>query len=232
MQVVILAGGMATRLRPLTKKIPKSLIPIHGRPFIDYQLELLAKNNLHDIVLCVGYLGPQVAAHCRDGQQYGLKIEYSYDGAVPLGTGGALRHARPLLDEHFFVLYGDSYLVCPYPAIAAHFLKGQKLGLMTVYDNHNQFDRSNVALSNRHVVAYDKKNPSPAMTFIDYGLSAFHKTALGLLPVGPVDLARLHQTLIQQAQLLAYEVPQRFYEIGSRAGLQEFTRLMQAQITT
>lgn len=228
MQVVILAGGLATRLRPLTEKIPKSLLPVAGRPFIDYQLELLAKNKLKDVVLCLGYLGRQIEAYCKDGRRYGLRLCYNYDEPLPLGTSGALRQALPLLDDQFFVLYGDSYLTCDYQAIAGYFTAQQKQGLMTVYRNDNRLDRSNVALSNGLVVAYDKKNPSTDMRFIDYGLSAFRKTALESLPAGTADLAELHQKLITKKQLLAFEVKQRFYEIGSLDGLKEFDQLMRA----
>lgn len=228
MQVVILAGGVGTRLRPLTARVPKSLIPVAGRPFIDYQLELLAAHHVTEIVLCTGYLGEQIEAHCGSGVRYGVTISYSHDGVAPLGTGGALRKAAPLLHDEFFVMYGDSYLPCAYQDMAAFFKASGALGVMTVYENHDRYGRSNVVVEDGRVVVYDKEQRMPTMSFIDYGLSLFAHSALALLPAhGPHDLSVLHQALIQQRQLLAYTVPTRFYEVGSPAGLQEFTMLVQ-----
>ena len=182
MFVVILAGGLATRLRPLTEKIPKSLVPVAGRPFIDYQLELLAHAGVADVLLCIGYLGEQIREHCGDGTRYGLRILYSDDGPEPRGTGGALMQARPLLPEQFFVMYGDSYLRCPYQDIWEAFSRATSPGLMTVYENENAYDRSNVVVAEGRVVVYDKTGVTPNMRHIDYGLSVFRKEVLSYAP--------------------------------------------------
>ena len=227
MQVAILAGGLATRLRPLTGKLPKSLLPIAGRPFIDYQLSLLAASGVTDVVLCIGYLGDQIRAHCGDGSHYGLRVEYSDDEPKPLGTGGSLKNAARLLGDQFFVTYGDAYLQCDYAAIWRYFAERPEPGLLAVYENHNRFDQSNVVMDGPYVRVYDKARPTPEMTAIDYGLSVFNRSALDLLPAGqPSDLTALNQALIARGELLAYPVPTRFYEIGSPAGLREFERLV------
>lgn len=229
MQIVILAGGLAKRLRPLTKRTPKSLLPIAGRPFIDYQLALLAAGGITEAVICTGYLGEQIEAHCGSGEHYGIAITYSHDGPLLLGTGGALRKAEPLLRDEFFVTYGDSYLPCVYQDIAAYFSQQEDQGLMTVYENHDQHDRSNVVVEGGKVVVYDKEQHMPSMTFIDYGLSLFRRSGVQYLGgQAPHDIAVLHRALIQQHQLLAYTIPTRFYEIGSPAGIAEFTALVQA----
>lgn len=229
MVVVILAGGLATRLRLLTEKIPKSLVPVAGRPFIDYQLDLLARSGVTDVLLCIGHLGEQIRNHCGDGTRYGLHLAYSVDGPTPRGTGGALLNAAPLLPEQFCVLYGDSYLPCPYGDIWAFFMEANAPGLMTVYKNRNQYDRSNIVVEGGRVAVYDKSGAISNMHYIDYGLSVFRKAALAKAPaVGAFDVSALHQALIANSELLAYEVTQRFYEVGSPEGLAEFDRLVRS----
>ena len=119
--VAILAGGLATRIRPITDKIPKALIPIRGRPFVEYQLDLLAEMGLRHVVLCTGYKGEMIEDHLGDGSRFGLSVEYSHDGEILLGTGGALKRALPRLGNRFVVIYGDSYLDEDYRPIVEYF---------------------------------------------------------------------------------------------------------------
>jgi len=220
--LAILAGGLATRLRPLTEKIPKSLVEVAGKPFIVWQIELLRRNGVAHLVLCLGYLGGQVQAELGDGSRWGMQVDYIFDGPRLLGTGGALRRALPRLGEAFFVLYGDSYLDCDYAAVESAFRASGKLGLMTVFRNANLWDRSNVIFENGRIQCYDKKNLVPEMKHIDYGLGVLQASALVRYPADRVlDLATVYQDLLAQDQLAGYEVSQRFYEIGSPAGLQE-----------
>jgi NDP-sugar pyrophosphorylase family protein len=218
--VAILAGGLATRLSPVTEKVPKSLIEIAGRPFVTYQVELLRRNGLIEVVFCVGNLGDILEEFLGDGSRFGVSIHYSYDGPTLLGTGGALRKALPLLRESFFVLYGDSYLECDYAAVEKAFLKAGSLGLMTVMQNGGKWDRSNVTFRNGQIIQYDKQNPSPNMQYIDYGLGALKAAALDSYPPSVnFDLETVYKNLISQGQLAAFEVTQRFYEIGSPQGI-------------
>lgn len=220
--VAILAGGLATRLRPLTQEIPKSLIEIAGKPFIIHQIELLRRNCIDHIVLCLGYLGEMVQAALGDGGILGVHIDYVFDGPKPLGTGGALRKALPVLGEAFFVLYGDSYLDVDYQTVRNAFERNGKLGLMTVYHNAGRWDRSNVLFSDGQIIRYDKRQPAPEMQHIDYGLGVLRKEAFVELPDGAnFDLAQAYRALIARNQLAGYEVTQRFYEIGSSEGLEE-----------
>jgi N-acetyl-alpha-D-muramate 1-phosphate uridylyltransferase len=222
--VAILAGGLATRLRPLTEKIPKSLIEINGEPFLWHQLRLLRSQGIDRVVLCAGYLGELLREYAGDGRAFGLRIHYSFDGPVPLGTAGALKQALPLLDGNFFVLYGDSYLPCDWRAVEESFRVSGKAGLMTVHRNEGRYDTSNVEFVEGRIVAYNKKLRTPRMRYIDYGLGVLQKTALDRVPVGqPWDLAVLYEQLLAEGELAAYEVPARFYEIGSRSGIQEFS---------
>jgi NDP-sugar pyrophosphorylase family protein len=227
--VAILAGGLATRLRPVTEKIPKVLVPVAGKPFLAHQLQLLRHQGIRRAVLCLGHLGEQVRAEFGDGQRFGVELDYSFDGPKLLGTGGALRQALPQLGDAFFVLYGDSYLTTPFAPIADFFAQSGKPGLMTVYRNEGQYDTSNVVFRDGRIVAYDKKTRSPAMRHIDYGLSLFRSSVFQEWPIGePFDLADVMQHLVASGDLAGFEVPERFYEIGSPAGLAELEKLLSA----
>lgn len=220
--VVILAGGLATRLRPLTEAIPKALLDVNGHPFITHQLNLLHKQGIREIVMCIGYLGNMLEDFLEDGKRFDMKIQYSYDGEKLLGTGGAIKKALHLLDENFFVLYGDSYLPCNFSAVQNTFLEKQKLALMTVFRNSGQWDTSNVEFQHSNILCYDKKNRTERMHHIDYGLGIFNKHAFDQIPENTdYDLALLYQNLLKQNQLSAHEVKERFYEVGSFAGIEE-----------
>jgi NDP-sugar pyrophosphorylase family protein len=225
--VAILAGGLATRLRPMTEKVPKLLLEVAGEPFLSHQLRLLKKSGLHRIVLCVGYLGEMIVARYGDGAKWGLHLDYSFDGPRLLGTGGALIRALPLLGDSFYVLYGDSYLPIDYLDVGRAFLASRQLGLMTVYENRGRYDTSNVWFADGQIKVYDKKNRAPQMHHIDYGLGLLQAQALTGWPQNEaVDLAAVYGKLVNQGQLAGYEVAQRFFEIGSPDGLQELDRLL------
>jgi N-acetyl-alpha-D-muramate 1-phosphate uridylyltransferase len=225
--VAILAGGLATRLRPTTARIPKSLVPVAGEPFLSHQLRLLRANGLRRVVLCVGYLGEMIEADFGTGAAFDMELGYAYDGPTLLGTGGAIRHALPLLGEAFYVLYGDSYLPMDYAAAAEAWRASGQPGLMTVFRNAGSGEPSNVEFAEGRIVRYDKKNPSPAMQHIDYGLSVFHREAFASFPEGEaIDLATIQRSLADAGRLAAYEVAQRYYEIGSPAGLAELDRFL------
>ena len=225
--VAILAGGLATRLRPLTEKVPKVLLPVAGKPFLAHQLDLLRERGIRRVVLCLGYLGEMVVQAFGDGHEYGVELDYSFDGPTLLGTGGAIQRALPKLDDKFFVLYGDSYLTCAFRPIAEFFQLSGKRGLMTVYRNEGRYDTSNVVFAAGEIKVYDKKQRRPEMRHIDYGLSLFRADVFEEFPAGQkFDLAEVMGRLVAQRQLAGYEVPERFYEIGSPAGLAELEVLL------
>jgi N-acetyl-alpha-D-muramate 1-phosphate uridylyltransferase len=223
MQVAILAGGLATRLRPMTDSMPKSMIEIEGKPFIEYQLEMLRSQRVTDVVLCIGYLGDQIEHHVGDGCKFGVKVKYSYEGKQLLGTAGALKNAEQLLNDQFFIMYGDSYLFVDFSAVLSYFKRFNKLGLMVVYKNDNQLDKSNVVVENNLVKVYDKKRKADGMQYIDYGAMLLRKRLLDLIPYGqPCALEDVLVPAVEQGELLAYEVQERFYEIGSLNGINGF----------
>ena len=227
--VAILAGGLATRLRPITEKIPKSLVPIAGRPFLAHQLELLHARGFRRAVLCIGHLGEMIQRDFGDGSAFGVRLDYSFDGPKLLGTGGALKRALPLLGDEFFVLYGDSYLPVAYRPIAEFFRCSGKLGCMTVYRNEGRYDTSNVVFHDGEIAVYDKKDRRPEMRHIDYGLSLFKASAFESYPADrPFDLAEVMGKLVREKQLAGYEITERFYEMGSPQGLAELESLLQS----
>lgn len=225
--VAILAGGLATRLRPLTETIPKALVKIKGEPFLGHQLRLLSRSGLERAVVCAGYRGAQIQEYAGDGRAFGLELDYVFDGPELLGTAGALRQALPVLGDCFFVLYGDSYLPCDYRAIQEAFLDSEKAGLMTVHRNEGRWDSSNVEFYQGRILAYDKFSRTDAMRHIDYGLGVFRRHPFASLPGGqPADLAMVYRDLLRHGELAAYEVSTRFYEIGSPEGIRELEEFL------
>ena len=225
--VAILAGGLATRLRPLTETIPKALVEINGEPFLAHQLRLLRRSGIERVVLCAAYRGEQIREYAGDGRAFGLRVEYSFDGPQLLGTAGAIRRALPLLGDNFFVLYGDSYLPCDYASVERTFLASKMAALMTIFPNSDRWDTSNVEFSGGRIRAYDKVNRTAAMRHIDYGLGVFRRDVFEALPEGqPVDLASVYRDLVRRRELMAYEVPMRFYEIGSPEGMRELAEFL------
>jgi NDP-sugar pyrophosphorylase family protein len=220
--VAILAGGLATRLRPLTETIPKALVDVAGKPFIVRQLNYLREQGVQHVVLCIGHLGGMIRDLIGDGQKFGVIVSYSEDGPNLLGTGGALTKAIPLLGNQFFVLYGDSFLPVDFSAVRDAYEKSKKPALMTVLKNENQWDKSNVIFADGRLYEYNKLNPRSEMTYIDYGLGVVSAWVLKIRPFKQsFDLAEVYRDLSLRGQLEGLEVSERFYEIGSHTGLKE-----------
>ena len=220
MPVAILSGGLATRLYPVTETTPKSLVDINGKPFIYHQLEHLKDQGIDRVILCVGHMGELIQESVGDGAKFGLKVTYSFDGPVLLGTGGALRRALPQLGEQFFVLYGDSFLPIQFREVQEAFVAQGKPALMTIMENKGQWDKSNVVYDGGKLISYNKEAPSPEMTFIDYGVGVLTAKTLDQYPESEkFELSNLYHELAKKGQLAGHQVQERFYEIGSLEGL-------------
>jgi NDP-sugar pyrophosphorylase family protein len=220
--VLILAGGLATRLRPITETIPKALIEIAGEPFIYHQLRYLRSQGVTRVILSVGYLGEMIESLVGSEKKFNLEIFIVHDGTTLLGTGGAVKKALPLLGESFFVQYGDSFLPVDFSMVQTAFMKSGKPALMTVLKNNNQWDKSNVILENNQLLEYNKKIQKPQMNYIDYGLGVLTKEVFKRYPVDePFDLATVYNELSSKNMLAGFEVYERFYEIGSLSGIKE-----------
>lgn len=224
MQCVVLAGGLGTRMRRWTDERPKVLIPVHGRPFAEWQLEWLVAQGVSDVVFSVGYRADMVRAALGDGSRCGVAIRYVDEGSLLRGTAGALRLAaeQGVLDPSFFVLYGDSFLTVDLPRVWAAFVECRRPALMTVLRNDGQWDRSNAVYRDGVVELYDKGGPASAeMVYIDYGLSVLTLGAVERYVAAGAngDLAAVYHQLSAAGELAGYEVRDRFYEIGSEEGL-------------
>jgi NDP-sugar pyrophosphorylase family protein len=222
--VAILAGGLATRLQPILKETPKSLINICGKPFIDWQLRLLSRSGVERVVLCTSYKSEMIEDYVGDGSKYGIEVNYSKDGSNQLGTGGAIKKATQTLEEKFMVLYGDSYLPIDYKAFQSAFENVDEVALMSIYKNNNEFDSSNVHFAFGKVKNYSKTSNSDEFNYIDFGLSFFNKNVFDRYGLDEnFDLSDVFSALCKANQLAAYEVKQRFYEVGSISGISGFT---------
>jgi D-sedoheptulose 7-phosphate isomerase len=220
--VAVLAGGLATRMHPLTRRIPKSLIDVAGAPFIEHQLNLLKREGVTRVVLCLGHLGEMIRDRIGDGSKFGLDVAYSFDGDRLLGTGGAIRRALSLLGPCFFVLYGDSYLELAFASVQTAFQRAGLPALMTVFRNDGRWDTSNVLFDDIRITRYDKRAPTPDMRHIDYGLGILTpEVVAGYGDTEPFDLADVYSALAAAGRLAGYEVTRRFYETGTPSGLAE-----------
>ena len=223
MQAAILAGGLGTRLRPVTRKVPKAMVQVNGRPFLEYEVALLRSSRVDDLVLCLGYLGEQVEEHFGDGKRYGVRMRYSHDGRELLGPIGGLKMAESLLADEFFVTYGDAYLRTDYAGLMDALRRSDKLAVMAVYKHRGRLGKRDVVVKDGSVTAYDKKRALPGMEWTNFGVTAMKKAALGGVVAGrPCDEESFYGGLVRRRELLAFETYDRFYEIGTERSLAEF----------
>jgi mannose-1-phosphate guanylyltransferase len=227
LQAVILAGGLGTRLRPLTLSVPKPLVPVAGRPFLHHQLALLASHGVRTVLILTGYLGSQIEASVGDGSGFGLEVTYSQEPA-PLGTGGALRLAARHLQDRFLLVLGDTYLRCDYRGLVERHDPKRESGRIVAYTNPEGTFRNNLSLAaDGRVLRYDKRDPEAA-THVDAGIAVFEKDILDLLP--PAEVCSLEEEayprLVAAGRLYGEPTGERFYDIGSFAELQTAERLL------
>lgn len=224
-QAVVLAGGLATRMLPRTETVPKALLVVAGRPFIDWQLELIGRTAIREVVMCIAHLGEKIRAHVGDGARFGLKVSYVEDEL--LGTAGALRSALPHLDDVFVVTYGDSYLRFDY-AEPLRILRGHDDcdGVLAVFHNANRHEVSNVTTDGTWVLRYDKHARDPRFDHVDYGAMALRRSVIAALPPGKQGLDVIQRDLAARHRLRAVVARERFYEIGSPEGLAELDEFL------
>jgi NDP-sugar pyrophosphorylase family protein len=227
-QAVILAGGLGTRLGELTKTVPKTMVQVDGKPFLQHQIELLKRNGIDDFVLCISYLGELVERYFGGGDRLGVTIRYSHDGPRLLGGAGALKRAEPLLEERFFVTYGDAYLRLDYRGLMSTLVESGRLGVMAVYHNRGRYGRSDIVVSDGFVTRYDKSDRSGRMEWVNFGVSALRREALTLAGDSGMECGEeeFYGKLIDRGELAAFPVDDRFYEIGTPESLREFERFI------
>lgn len=230
--MLVLCGGMAQRMRPLTERVPKSLLDVNGEPFLSHQLRLIRARGIEKAVLSVGHYGEEIEKFVGNGSRWGLDVRCVHDGERLLGTGGAAQAALRYLGSEFWILYGDSYLDIDYSAVLKAYRSGPAPAMMTVYRNRGRWDTSNVSFDAGRVVRYDKKTPSPDMDYIDYGLTLTAASVWSKLRNPPWDMSELLSELAREGRLGGFEAVRRFYEVGSLEGLAELgVHLRDAQKT-
>ncbi len=224
---MILAGGLGTRLRPLTNEVPKPMVRVAGKPFLEYELRLLSNNRFSDFVLCVGYKADVIKQYFGDGGQLGVSIVYSDDGEKQLGPAGALKNASQFLEGEFLVTYGDAFLQMDYRRFQEEFRSSGKLGMMAVLENHNKYGKSDIALKDGLITEYDKVNQTPKMAWINYGATILQKKSLDLIPsFSGIGEEQFYRELIERKELAVFLTFNRFYEIGTISGLRDFERFL------
>ena len=230
MQAVILAGGLGTRLGELTRYTPKVMLSFSGKPFLYYIIDLLSKQGVKDVVLCIGYLGEQIKDFFGDGKTLGVNVKYSVENRQLLGTGGALKQARNLMEEYFLVLNGDTYLPIDYPEVEKEYRRLGQKAMMVVYNNEvNTGVKNNVALgSDQVVVNYDKKGTALDLKYAEAGAVILQKEALDFIPEGEKISFEdgIYQRLIARGEMAAFVTRQRFYDIGTPEQRQTFAELV------
>jgi NDP-sugar pyrophosphorylase family protein len=224
MQIVILAGGLGTRMRPYTDKIPKAMLPVNDNAFVDYQMTLFKNAGITDIVFCIGHMGEMLEKHIGNGDHWGIKVSYSWEREKLLGTGGALKNAMHLLDTNFLLTWGDSFVRADYDTILNnHITSGFPISV-AVFKNQDKWDKSNIDFRDGKVVVYEKNSLSKDLKYIDAGLSAFDRDFLEEIPEGIVSLDKIWEKLSLEGRLGGIEIKDRFYEIGSEKGYKEFIK--------
>jgi NDP-sugar pyrophosphorylase family protein len=232
MQAVILAGGKGTRIQSISTERPKSLLEVAGKPFIEHQLQLLSSQGFSDIVLCVGHLGDQIEAHVGNGSKFGVSVSYVRENPEDLlGTGGAVVNALRVLSSAFIVIYGDSYLATDYRAVVDDFLARGSEAMMCVYRNEGRWDWSNAVVERGKVVFFSKRAAPDKVQWIDYGLSIYRRSVFERYAGSrmPLDMACVQESLVKDGRLDAYEVQQRFFEIGKPEGLAELDSFLRGR---
>lgn len=227
MQAVILAGGLGTRLRPITNSIPKVMVKVNGKPFLQHQIEYLKEFGVDNLLILAAYLGDKIQDYFGDGSTFGLRVEYSFE-KEPMGTGGAIKNAKGKLEDSFMLLNGDTLLQINYKALIDYFLSENVIGLVVTYTNRSATFQNNVAVDFKNVVTnYNKKDPT-GMTQVDAGVYVFKRDTTDLIPEGRVCSLEeeIFPMLITRRELIAYPNDQCFYDMGSFEGLEALAKVL------
>jgi len=220
MQTVILAGGKGTRLGHLTNNTPKPMIPINGKPFLQYQLKYIRSFGFHDVLLLVGYLSDKILEYFEDGSKFDIQLQYSLEDSL-LGTGGALKNAEKMLDEEFLLLNGDTFLAIDYQELVSYFHRNDTSATITVYDNPDRIFRNNIALGESDfVVAYSKRD-TEGMGYVDAGAMVLKRDVLNRIPEHEKYSLeeQIFPRLIDQKEMRAHVTNLRFYDMGTMEGI-------------
>ena len=216
-EAIILSGGKGTRVKKYTKKIPKCLIEINGKPFLYHQLEYLKKNNIKNVIVSVNYLGGKISSYLKKNIDF-INTKIVNDGKRPLGTGGAIIKSLRFLKKNFYIIYGDSYLNFNLKKLA----KKKNLATMAIFRNNNKYDKSNIELKKLGKIFYHKNNENKKLKYIDYGVSYVNKRIFKEIKKNiKFNLPDFFDEISKRNMLSGYKVIKRFYEIGSYNGIKD-----------
>lgn len=215
-QAVILAGGRGSRLRPITDSLPKPMIPFHGKPFLEYLVELLRSQGFERILLLLGYLPELVRSHFGDGRRWQMQIDTSVSD-VEDETGRRLKKAGSKIDPVFLLMYCDNYWPMPFEKMWREFLEKDPAGMLTVYRNGDRYTRDNVRLAeDGKVLTYDKERAASGLSGVDIGFAIFKRQVLDLLPEENVSFERVvYPKLIEKGRLAAFRTGHRYYSVST-----------------
>lgn len=219
-QAVILAGGKGERLRPITDTIPKPMVPINGRPFLEYLLELLKVNGIKEVVLLLGYMPEKITGHFGDGSEFGVRIKYSI-GTVEDETGTRIRNARDLLKEQFLLMYADNYWPMQLSKMVDFYKFRGVLASTTVYNNRDGLGEyglgNNIYIHDSgHVFLYDKTRKDPKLNGVDIGFFILDKKVLDFMPNRDFSFEKeILPQLAKKRELIGYRTDHPYYPLTS-----------------
>lgn len=226
-QAVILAGGLGMRLRPLTLKTPKPMLPIHNKPFLEYLLEIVRENGLSEVILLVGFRHEKIKDYFGDGKKFGLKIKYSYS-PITADTGTRLRNAYKLLDHHFLLLYGDNIWPLHLTELLKNYQKKNKKAQVVIYSNFDNSRKNNMCINNKGLVTlYDKTRKSTKANGVDIGFYILGKSIIGNLPQQNCSFEETAlPRLIAEKQLVGFITHHKYYSLTNIERLKETERYL------
>ena len=215
-QAVILAGGVGARLRPLTYKIPKPMITLNSKPFLEYSIDLLKENGIEEVILLLGYLPEKIKEYFGDGSKFGINIKYSI-GDVSFETGKRIKNVEELLDDNFLLMYCDNYWPLNLKKLAEYHDNHNVLATVTIYTNKDNFTKSNMKVDGKgYVTLYDKSRKEKNLSGVDIGFFIISKKVLKLMPNTNFSFEReILPKLIEKKQLAGYLTDHRYYSIGN-----------------
>ena len=215
-QAVILAGGKGTRLMPLTKDRPKPMVEIHGKPFLEYLIDLLKESGITRVLILTGHMAEKISDYFGDGSRFGIEISYHYS-EPEAETGARLRNAKGLIDDEFLLLYCDNYWPLKLQKLQAFHRTHGSTATMVVYSNKDKYSKNNVHVGQDGIIdLYDKSRTAENLNGIDVGFFLLKKSALELLPEGnPSFEAEILPQLVEKKQLAGFFTDHRYYTIGS-----------------
>ena len=220
-QAVVLAGGRGTRLRPITDRIPKALVPFHGEPFLGHVVQMLREQGFTDVLLLEGYRAEDLQAHFGDGDAYGVRVRHRVTDADAL-TAHRVLDALDDIDEQFLLLYCDNYWPMRFDAMWQHQLDRGAPCQITVYANDDGYTRDSVIVEDGMCRVFDRTRTTPGLEGVEISYATLARDVVApLVQAQPDELFEqaVYPTLARQGQLAAFWSRHRYYSVGGHERL-------------